>query len=121
MSESFTAAEYAILTHLQLEKKGTVPELAADLLLSLGDTEQTLAHLAAKGLVRKEGDAYFPAPSVMEMPFVRVRKTETGRMALDRCHPCSAAAAPAPAPDVTSIFKQARERAKIQKQAGGRS
>lgn len=119
MSESFTASEYAILTHLQLEKKGTVPELAADLLLSLGETEQTLAHLAAKGLVRKEGDVYFPAPSVMEMPFIRVKKTDTGRMALERC-PLSAAASE-PAPDVTSIFKQARERAKIQKQAGGRA
>lgn len=116
MSESFTTAEYAILTHLQLEKKGTVPELAADLLLGLGEIDSTLNQLVAKGLVLKEGETYFPAPSVMEMPFVHVKKTETGRLALDRCRLPAAAATPAP--DVSSIFRQARERANIQKQSG---
>jgi predicted ArsR family transcriptional regulator len=117
MSELFTAAEYAILTHLKVEGRGTIPELAADLLLSLGEAEQTLANLSAKGFVRKEAEVYLPNPSVMEMPFVRIKQGGTGRMALEHCRPAPAAAA-APLPDVSSIFKQARERAKVQRQSG---
>lgn len=118
MSESFTAAEYAILTHLKVEGRGTIPELAADFLLSLGEAEQTVSGLVAKALVRKEGEVYFPNPVVLEMPFVRVKQNGTGRMALEHCLPAPSSA---PLPDVTSIFKQARERAKIQRQSGGRA
>jgi hypothetical protein len=120
MSESFTAVEYAVLTHIKVEGRSTIPTIAADLLLRLSETEETLSHLISKGFVRKDGDAYLPGALTLEIPFVQVKKTSTGRLA-PMSRPIAPAAAPAPPPmaDVASVFRQARERSQREKFGGG--
>lgn len=117
MPESFTAVEYAVLAFLRTSKQGTIPAIASDLLLRLGETEDTLASLVTKGFVEKEGDVYAPSPLAMDEPFVQIKKVATGRLALGRQIPAASAAA-ALSPDVALVFKQARERAGREKATG---
>lgn len=117
MSQSFTPAEYAVMAHLMAKGRSTIPALAADLLLRLGETEGALSSLQGRGLIQKEGDAYSAGLGAMEMPAIQVQKGATGRMPV---RPSAAPAAPALAshalpaastPDVALVFQKARERA----------
>lgn len=123
-SEMFTATEYAVLAHLKCEGQGTIPDIAADLLMPLGETEQTLYGLIAKGLLEQKANMYYPTPLAMGIPLMKTKKSPTGLVG--RVLPAAAAApmpeARAPLLDVSSVFRQARERAGMeqkQKKAGG--
>lgn len=133
MSEMFTATEYAVLAHLKCEGQGTIPDIAADLLMPLGETEKTLYGLIAKGLLEQKANMYCPTPLAMDiplMPTLKAKKSPTGLVgrgfpaaaALPMPMPMPPAPAHAPALDVSSVFRQARERAGMeqrQKKAGG--
>lgn len=128
MSEMFTATEYAVLAHLKCEGQGTIPDIAADLLMPLGETEQTLYGLIAKGLLEQKANMYCPTALAMDIPLLKTKKSPTGLVgrvlpaAAAMPMPASAPQAPAPALDVSSVFRQARERAGLeqkQRKAGG--
>lgn len=116
MSESFTAIEYAVLVHLKIEGRCTAPAIAADLLLRPSEVETAVSDLVKKGFAQKDGNSYSPSAAAVEVPLLQTKKSGTVRML--RPSPLPASAAPAPMPDVTSVFKQARERANREK-AGG--
>jgi len=113
MTESFTTLQYAVITHLKLEGRVTVPTLAADLLLGLGETEEALSQLMGMGLVQKDGDFYMMNP-VADVPVIQQKKIGTRCLPARPC-PAPAAAAAAPKPNVSDVFKQARERAQREK------
>jgi hypothetical protein len=113
MSESFTALEYAILAHLRSAGHSTIPALAADLLLRLGETQEAISSLVAKGVMQKDGDVYSPSPLALEMPLVQIQKSAAGRLAPGRPAPASM-----PPPQVDQVFRQARERAQREKATG---
>lgn len=113
MSESFTAIEYAVLAHLRSAGHSTIPAIAADLLLRLGETQEAISSLIARGIMQKEGDVYSPSPLALEMPLVQIQKTSVGRLAPGR--PAPASMAP---PQVDLVFRQARERAQREKATG---
>lgn len=114
MTESFTALQYAVITHLKLEGRATVPVLAADLLLGLGETEEALSQLVGKGVVRKDGDFYTMDPVSVDVPIIQKKSVGTRLLSARPC-PMSSAASAAPKPNVSDVFKQARERAQREK------
>lgn len=114
MSESFTTLQYAIITHLKLEGRATVPALAADLLLGLGETEKTLSELVGKNVVQRDGDFYMMDPVATDVSVMQQKKNGTRLFSARPC-PIQAAAPAAARPSVSDVFKQARERAQREK------
>jgi hypothetical protein len=112
MSESFTQAEYGILSLLTSVRQSTIPAIASDLLLRLGETQEALSSLISKGMVKQVGDAY-ALDALVEMAAPEA-KPATASLAPLRLF-VKPSAAPAPAPDVDRVFKQARERAQREK------
>lgn len=119
MSQAFTTTEYAIILHLKTEGRGTVPTIAADLLLRPSEVETAIAGLMAKGVLKKEGEFYVPDASCADTPNPHVSET-TRRLGAGKCNlPAPAAASPVRMADVSNVFKQARDRAKREKASGG--
>lgn len=115
MSEAFTPIEYGILVHLKDEGRGTVPSIAADLLLRPSEVEATVSGLVSRNILKKEGDFYLPGEICVETPNPHAKKGGTRKFGISM--PAPAAAAPMPS-EVANVFQQARDRAKRERTAG---
>jgi len=118
MSEAFTPIEYAVLMHLKAEGRGTVPAIAADLLLRPSEVETTVSGLVSRSILKKEGDFYLPGEVNVETPNPHAKKGGTRKLGTEKFPmPTSAPACPAPS-EVANVFQQARDRAKRERTAG---
>ena len=117
MSQAFTTTEYSVILHLKTEGRGTVPTIAADLLLRPSEVETAISGLIAKGVLKREGDFYVMDASGPDTPNPHVK--EGTRRLGSGSFPAPAAVSPVRMADVSNVFKQARDRAKREKASGG--
>lgn len=118
MSEAFTPIEYAVLVHLKVAGRCTVPAIAADLLLRPSEVEATVSALVTRSILKKEGDFYLPGDVCVETPNPHAKKDGTRKLGIEKfIIPAPAAASLMPS-EVANVFQQARDRAKRERAAG---
>jgi hypothetical protein len=117
MSESFTAIEYAVLTHLRAQGRGTIPTICADLLLRPSEVETATSALVNRNVLKQEGDFFLPGECCPEVSFSG-KKGDTLKLLRPVPLPMPAAAPAAAMSDVANVFRQARDKARKEK-AGG--